>query len=160
MSSAIESVQGTGDPWLTAIGTWTRDILGSEWSVCSDEWPASYTKPAMMWQVTGVDVRVLGLSSYEMEKRLMGTVDADDPTQECAAVLHLIEAFGAAAKIPLDVVDRRFLNISEPKATLNRNNNPSGTKEGQLTVTLSRRTSHPVKEASLMQFVNYKSNMR
>lgn len=108
-----------------------------------------------------MDVRVLGLSTYEIEKRLTATVFADDPNEQNAAILQLIEELGAAVKIPLHTAERRFLSISEPKGNLNANVNTTGTTDGQITVTCTRRTGlRPLEEISLMQFVNYKSNMR
>ncbi|RUT46431.1 hypothetical protein EJP82_11295 [Paenibacillus anaericanus] len=161
MSSLIESTQSTVDSWLTAICAWTQDVVGSEWSLYNGVWPTSYIKPAIMWRVTGMDVRVLGLSSYEIEKRLTATVLADDPTDQNAVILQLIEELGAAVKIPLHAAERRFLSISEPKGNLNANVNTTGTAEAQITVTCTQRTGRrPVKEISLMQSVNYKSNMR
>lgn len=161
MSSTSESVQSIADPWLTAMCDWTQGIVGSEWSLYSEEWPIDYTKPAIMWRVTGMDVRVLGLSSYEIEKRLTATVLADDLIEQNAATLLLIEELGVTVKIPLHVAEKRFLTISEPKGNLNANVNTTGTTEGQITVTCTRRTGHrPVEEISLMQFINYKSNMR
>ncbi|GGH28597.1 hypothetical protein [Paenibacillus segetis] len=161
MSSMTESAQSTVHSWITAICAWTQDVVGSKWSLYSGVWPTDYTKPAIMWRVTGIDVRVLGLSSYEIEQRLTATVLADDPIEQNAAVLQLLVELGAAVKIPLQAAERRFLTISEPKGNLNANVNTTGTTEGQITVTCTRRTGRrPVEEISLMQFVNYKSNMR
>ncbi|MBA9087626.1 hypothetical protein FHR92_004111 [Fontibacillus solani] len=160
MSSSNEPT-GVDDSWLAAVGAWTQGILGNEWSVYLNEWPGSYSTPAIMWRVSGMDLRQLGMSSYELEKQLVATAVGSTRNEEAAAVLKLTEAFGAAAKIPLSTEERRYLSISNPKVSLKSNAATTETTDGQLTVTLTRRTgSYPAQEVSLMQSVHYKSNMR
>ncbi|MNP14086.1 hypothetical protein D3C76_1063970 [compost metagenome] len=161
MSSPNEPAASVDDSWLAAVGAWTQGILGNEWSVYLGEWPGNYTAPAMLWQVKGMDIRQLGLSSYELEKQLIATAVGGTRNQETAAVLKLAEALGAAVKIPLNTEERRYLSISGPKVTLKTNTTAAEASDGQLIVTLTRRTgSYPTEEISLMQAVHYKSNMR
>ncbi|MMZ61718.1 hypothetical protein D1872_238830 [compost metagenome] len=161
MISPNEPTASVDDSWLAAVGAWTQEILGNGWSVYLGEWPGSYTAPAIMLRISGMDLRQLGMSSYELEKQLIATAVGSTRSEENAAVLKLTEAFGAAVKIPLNAEDRRYLSISNPKVSFKSNSTTNEPIDGQLTVTLTRRTgTYPAQEISLMQSVHYKSNMR
>lgn len=149
------------DSWLIAVGAWTQEIIDSEWSVYLGEWPNDYATPAIMWQVTGMELRQLGRSSYELEKQLMATIVGSTRNEEIAAAHELMEALGIAVKIPLNAEKRRYLSVSNSKITIKTNTANTEQLNGQLTVTLTRRIgSYPAEEMALMQSVNYKSNMR
>ncbi|MNJ72354.1 hypothetical protein D3C77_689880 [compost metagenome] len=91
----------------------------------------------------------------------MATVVGSTRNEEVALVQELMEAFGTAIKIPLNTEERRYLSVSNPKVTMKSNTATAEQLDGQLTVTLTRRMgSFPAEDISLMQFVNYKSNMR
>ena len=154
-----QPVQITGDSWLTALADWTKRTLGPEWAAFCGAWPPGHARPAVLWQMIDMDVRTLSPSSFEIEKRMTAFFRAENADQEHAGMLKLLEALGAAVKIPLDRAERTFLRIGEPKVSV-----PTaglGTvAAGPLTVSLIRRTAKPVEEAPLMQYVHYQSNMR
>lgn len=161
MTLAPEPVPITNDPWMTELARWSLAVLGPEWKVYSGMWPADAAAPALMWRMISMDVRALGPSSYEVQKRMTAFILAEDADREHAAVLRLLEALGAAVKIPLDAAAKRYLRVADPKMSLL----PEGTAEsspvqGPLTVTLLSRTSKPVAEAPLMRSVFYQSTMR
>ncbi|MEC0330111.1 hypothetical protein P4H42_10805 [Paenibacillus macerans] len=160
-----QPVQITGDSWLTALADWTKRTLGPEWAAFCGAWPPGHARPAMLWQMIGMDVRTLSPSSYEIEKRMTAFFRAENADQEHAGMLKLLEALGAAVKIPLDRAERTFLRIGEPKvsvptAGLGTTAATGTAAAGPLTVSLIRRTAKPVEEAPLMQYVHYQSNMR
>lgn len=149
------------DPWLTTLVSWSEAALGPEWTAYSGAWPQSVTVPALMWQMIGMDVKALGPSSYEIQKRMTAFFQAEDADREHAGLLRLLEALGAAVKIPLDGAARRFLRISEPKMRVQADSSgEASAAAGPLTVTLIQRTAKPVEAAPLMQFVHYQSKMR
>lgn len=158
----IES-QVTSDGWLTAIAAWTRELLGQEWSVHSGAWPLQPSVPAVMWRVSEMDITPKGTSSFEIKKRLTAFIQGVDTSQEYAALLQLLEAFGTSTRLPMDEADRRYLTVSEPKVnTKVTADGYTNQGEGPLTVTLSGRTSRQPAgtEGPLMQFVHYESNLR
>ncbi|WP_230877207.1 hypothetical protein [Paenibacillus macerans] len=160
-----QSVQITGDSWLTALADWTKRTLGPEWAAFCGAWPPGHARPAVLWQMIDMDVRTLSPSSFEIEKRMTAFFRAENADQEHAGMLKLLEALGAAVKIPLDRAERTFLRIGEPKvsvptAGLGTTAATGTAAAGPLTVSLIRRTAKPVEEAPLMQYVHYQSNMR
>ncbi|RRJ67882.1 hypothetical protein EHV15_31490 [Paenibacillus oralis] len=161
-----QPVQITGDSWLTALADWTKQTLGPEWSAFCGAWPPDHATPAVLWQMIGMDVRTLGPSSYEIEKRMTAFFRAEDADREHAGMLKLLEALGAAVKIPLDRAERTFLRIGEPRGSVPAAGSGTGAATGTtaavgpLTVSLIRRTAKPAEEAPLMQYVHYQSNMR
>ncbi|MGG2996094.1 hypothetical protein ABEO75_29325 [Paenibacillus macerans] len=160
-----QPVQITGDSWLTALADWAKRTLGPEWAAFCGAWPPGHARPAVLWQMIGMDVRTLSPSSYEIEKRMTAFFRAENADQEHAGMLKLLEALGAAVKIPLDRAERTFLRIGEPKVSVPTAGLGTATATGTaaagpLTVSLIRRTAKPVEEAPLMQYVHYQSNMR
>ncbi|WP_136604666.1 hypothetical protein [Paenibacillus dokdonensis] len=146
----------TSDPWVPALADWTSGILGPNWTIYNGFWPLGYVRPAIMWRVTGIDVKLLGLSSYNVSKRFTVHVLGNGQHPEHVGVAALIEGLGSAIKIPYDFADRRYLTVADPKANIGAD----AISEGQITVTLSRRVARPQEDAPLIRSVNYKSNIR
>ncbi|WP_232729910.1 hypothetical protein [Paenibacillus phocaensis] len=161
MTGASEPAPITGDPWMTGLAEWSLAALGPEWRAYCGMWPPDAAAPAVMWRMIGMDVRALGPSSYEVQKRMTAFILAEDADREHAAMLRLLEALGTAVKIPLDAAAKRYLRVANPKMSLP----PEGaagseTVQGPLTVTLIRRTSKPAVDAPLMQSVFYQAKMK
>lgn len=148
--------QITSDPWVPALASWTASVLGAEWTIYNGFWPLGYARPSVMWRVTGIDVAVIGLASYRVTKRFTSHVIGNSEHPEHTGVSALIEALGSSIKIPFDPADRRFLTVSDPRAAVAAD----ALREGQITVTLSRRVARPNDEVPLIRSVNYKSNIR
>lgn len=155
--------QITNDDWMNAITAWTRDLLGQEWSVYRGAWPLHPSVNAVMWRVSEMAIVPKGTASFEIQKRLTAFIQGVDSNQEHAALLRLLEALGTLTRLPMDLSDRRYLTVSEPKVnTKVTADGYTNQGEGPLTVTLSGRTSRqPTNtEGPLMQFVHYESNLR
>lgn len=142
----------TSDPWLTALAAWTEAQLSQEWAVYKGVWPLGYTKPSVMWRVTGIDTKMVTLGSFQVTKRFTAHVLGADGNQQHAGILELMTALGSTPKIPLDLADRRYMTILEPRANMEAD----ALTAGQITVTLTSRTKRPVAEGPLMMEVNYK----
>lgn len=156
-----EPVQITSDPWLTALESWSKSLLGPEWSAYGGEWPETSATPAVLWRITGIDVRMVSTSAYEVQKKMTAFFRAGDADKEHAAILKLLEGMSRSVKIPLDAAKRQFLRVSEPKMSLQADALTSaGPTQGPLTVTLIRRTMRPAEEAPLMKTIQYQSKMR
>ncbi|WP_374019004.1 hypothetical protein ABU162_04455 [Paenibacillus thiaminolyticus] len=146
----------TSDPWVPALAAWTTGMMGTDWTVYNGFWPLGFVRPAVMWRVTGVDVKLLGLSSYRVTKRFTVHVLGNEQYPEHVGVASMVEGIGSAIKIPYDLADRRFLTVGETKANVGAD----AIREGQITVTVSRRVARPNEEAPLIKSVHYKSNIR
>lgn len=156
-----EPVQITSDSWLTALESWSKNLLGPEWSAYGGEWPETSTTPAVLWRITGIDVRTVGSAAYEVQKKITAFFRAGDADREHAAILKLLEGMSRSVKIPLDTAKRQFLRVSEPKMSLQADALASaGPTQGPLSVTLIRRTMRPAEEAPLMKSIQYQSKMR
>lgn len=148
--------QITSDPWVPALASWTNSILGTEWTVHNGYWPLGYTRPSVMWRVTEVNVSVISLAAYRVTKRFTVHVLGNANSPEHSGVHALVEALGSSVKIPFDLADRRYLLVGDSRASVGAD----AIREGQITVTLSRRVTRPHDEAPLIRSVNYKSNIR
>lgn len=148
--------QITSDPWVPALASWTVSVLGAEWAVYNGFWPLGYVRPAIMWRVTGIDVVMIGMASYRVTKRFSVHVLGDAQHPEHAGVHALVDALGSSIKIPFDPAERRFLTVSDSRAAIGSD----AIREGQITVTLSRRVARPHEEAPLIRSVYYKSNIK
>lgn len=146
----------TNDPWLSALSEWTQSSIGSGWSVYSGLWPLGYARPAVMWRVTGIDVQSMGRAVYEVKKRFTAHIVGAETNQEHGGVLKLVEELGNAIKVPLNESDRRYMTVSDLRANISAD----PIAEGQITVTLRRRTARPTEEAPVIQNVIFKSDMR
>ncbi|AZS15363.1 hypothetical protein [Paenibacillus lutimineralis] len=148
--------QITSDPWVPALSAWTSSILGTDWDIYNGFWPLGYLRPAVMWRVTNVEIKTLAFSSYQVTKRFTAHVLGNEKQPEHSAVFSLVAALGSAIKIPFDLADRRYLTVVDPKANIGAD----GLREGQITVTLSRRVARPQEEVPLIRSVNYKPNIK
>lgn len=148
--------QITSDPWVPALATWTTSVMGNEWTVYNGFWPLGYSRPSVMWRVTGVDVATNGLGWCTVTKRFTVHVIGDKQYPEHAGVSSLVAWLGSAIKIPFDLADRRYLSVRDARANVGAD----AIREGQITVILSRRVSRPHEEAPLIRNVSYKSNIK
>ncbi|NWL89569.1 hypothetical protein DMN77_18640 [Paenibacillus sp. 79R4] len=148
--------QITSDPWVPALADFTEQALGADWTVYNGYWPLGYLRPAVMWRVTDIDVKLLGYSSYRVTKRFTAHVLGNDQQPEHSAVFTLVGALGSAIKIPFDLADRRYLTVTNPKANIGAD----ALREGQITVTLSRMVARPQEEVPLIRSVSYKPNIK
>lgn len=159
MQFAVMALQPIGagvpvtlDPWLNALASWTQTLFGPDWSVYKGVWPVGYARPSIMWRISSMEAKPLGVGMFQLTKRFTAHVLGPDGNQEHYSVLRLLEAIGSVPKIPLDVLDRRYMTVADTKA----NTEADAIKEGQITVTLSRKVQKLTDEGPLMVEVNYK----
>lgn len=143
------------DPWLEALCAWTEDILGGIWAVHRGALLLGYTRPAVMWRVTGAEVQDKTSSVYEVRKRFAGHILGGTPNQQLNTVLALNQELKSLIKIPLNVVERRYMKV----VGLSANVQADAFSAGQLSVTLSRLTSRPADEVPLMMHVEGQGNL-
>lgn len=146
----------TSDPWVPALASWTNSVMGNDWVVYNGFWPLGYSRPAVMWRVTGIDVAPISLGLYRVTKRFTVHVVGNQEHPEHTGVAALVESLGSAIKLPFDPKNRRHLTVTDPRANIGAD----AIQEGQITVSLSRRVNRPQLDVPLMRSVNYKSNIR
>ncbi len=138
------------DPWLEALAAWTGTILGTAWTVYRNFWPLGYKRPAVMWRLTGVEVRERARAMFEVRKRFIGHVLGSTPNEQVTGALTVVQEMGNAIKLPLDVVNKRYLTVNNPAVDYRAD----ALTAGQVTVILSRLTNRPAEEAPLIMAVH------
>ncbi|WP_159081891.1 hypothetical protein [Paenibacillus sp. CAA11] len=139
------------DLWLDALALWSEQQLGGAWTGCRGSWPPDYSLPAVLWRVTGCEVKPAGGAAIELRKQLAGHVLGRSEAEEQAAVLALATALGEQGKIPLSAVSKAYMTAEEIRTDLQAD----PLSHGQLTLTLARRVPRPEVPAALMQQIHY-----
>lgn len=138
--------------WMQALASWTVQALDDvEWQVYEHAWPADYERPAVLWRLAGAETKVGNAAYGEELRRYVGHVLGRDPAEEANTAARLTSALGAAAKLPLDAAERRYLLVGEAMADLKAD----AVATGQLSLTLSRKNRRSSGTAPLMREVAF-----
>ncbi|CAI6069162.1 hypothetical protein [Cohnella sp. JJ-181] len=139
--------------WLPALASWTEQALGdAAWRVYAGEWPASYERPAVLWRMTAAETRTGNAAFGETTRRYAGHVLGRDAAEQSDAAALLADELTQAVKLPLDAADRRYLLVRQ--AAADANVDPLAT--GQLSLTLSRKSSRPFATAPPMREISFR----
>jgi len=150
----VQKVVTISDAWLDALADWTQAILGSSWTVYKGLPDGKF--PHVVWQMTDAKVsNESGIAAFEVTKTFTGTVMANDPTQQIAGVTTIVTELGNAIKIPLNIVDRRYLTVDSVSANVRPGDNRTGT----IDLTLKRRTNRPAADAPVIMSVTIDSGI-
>lgn len=143
------------DPWLEALAQWTETELGPGWAVVRNAYPNVYQRPAVKWSVGNITARQVSNAMFEVTKSFTAKVMGAIPNQQTAGCLKLVEGLGRDIKIPLDVANNKYMTVINPAANI-----PADSLyEGQVTVTLTRKTTRPTEEVPLMAKVNIEGSL-
>lgn len=149
---------GTGaipvDPWIEALSQWTETKLAG-WTIYRNPFPEGYSRPAVIWVLTGMETEPVSLFLYRVTKRITGIVIGNLPMTQNAAALSIIEGLNSEIKIILDSVNRRYMTIERAIANIAQD----ALVSGKVNVELSRYTSKPVTDAPIMTKVNLQKNI-
>ncbi|MFD1885909.1 hypothetical protein [Paenibacillus wenxiniae] len=145
-SSSIEPA----DPWLQALNRWTHEQLGEEWTLYNDAWPSGYVAPSILWRLTGVSSAAVGTSTFELRKQWIGHVYGMSEQQNKRIAAELVERLNAVVKLPLHTEERRYVTVGEASADVQAD----AFLNGQIRLTLFRRTSRDLPNAPLMREVH------
>lgn len=137
------------DPWIEALARWTEGVLGPEWTVYQNAWPAGYRRPSILWRLVGYEAQPVSPAVYLMRKRMAGHVIGRTPNETTQAVLRVVEELTRAVKVPIDEAARTYMTVHDPRAS----HEVDALIREQITVTLSRRTASPVEDAPVMRVV-------
>jgi hypothetical protein len=78
---------------------------------------------------------------------MAGHVLGATPNQETVAMLQIVQGLTQAIKVPLDLANRKYMTVVEPRGDYRMD----ALTRGQISVTLTRMTMRPFEEAPLMQ---------
>ncbi|MBB6673016.1 hypothetical protein [Cohnella nanjingensis] len=150
---AVYAIQPVGlpelavdDPWLEALAVWTEQQLGADWTVYRGLWPPGYTRPSVLWRIAGMETGEVAAAAIEVRMRFVGHVLGTSQTETNAALVLLPWKLQTSVKIPLDLADRRYLQVINPAA----DHKADALTGGQLSVTLKRKVARPADFAPLM----------
>jgi len=139
------------DPWVEALCQWSAGILGPGWTIYPGAFNLGFAKPSMMWSVANTDIEGVNRAAYKVKKVLVGHVLGSTPNQQAAGVLSITEGLAAAIKVPLSLVDRRYLTVGPVKGDYQA----EALTVGQVRVELSRITMRPFDEVPVMAEVHF-----
>lgn len=134
------------DPWMEALADWTAALFTDVWHVYRGRWPLGYLRPSILWRLSGHDVSGVSFATFEIRKRFVGHVLGRTPNEQTGAVLQIVEQLQTAIKLPLNVVERRFMTVVDPRADLQA----GAINDGQITLTLTRKTNRPTEDVPFM----------
>lgn len=143
------------DPWLEALAQWTENKLGAGWTVYRNIFPAGYTRPAVIWVLTGTSVQPKSRAAFDVGKSFLGIVLGGAPNQQVGAALSVVEGLCSDIKIPLDIADRRYLTVGSPVSDIK----PDALTVAHVRVDLSRVTLRPTEEVPFIMSVEGSGNL-
>ncbi|TCZ70972.1 hypothetical protein E0485_23070 [Paenibacillus albiflavus] len=144
------------DDWLKALASATETWLGSSWACYFGAWPSDYHIPAVLWKLTEVESREVGVSVYEVRKKFVGHVLGASPNEQANGVFRIGDMLAQAIKLPLNEQKKQYVTIKDPRTNLQAD----AVSEGQITVTLSRKLNRVTETAPFMQEIRAQSNLR
>jgi hypothetical protein len=149
-TTASTSLVESTDPWLDALNRWTRQQLGEGWTLYNDAWPSGYVAPSILWRLTGVSSAAAGTSAFELRKQWIGHVYGTSEQQNKRIATELVERLNAVIKLPLHTEERRYVTVGEASADVQAD----AFLNGQIRLTLFRRTSRDMPDAPLIREVH------
>jgi len=135
------------DTWVEALATWAENLLGEEWTVYRNRWPLGYVRPAVLWRLADISAVGTSRAAFEIHKLMAGHVLGATPNQETVAVLQIVQGLIQAIKVPLDLANKKYMTVVEPRGDYRMD----ALTRGQISVMLTRVTMRPFEEAPLMQ---------
>jgi hypothetical protein len=152
--NANESI--ANDPWIESLATWSENILGQNWTVYRNVLPLGFQRPAVLWRIEGIHVDHSTRSAFEVRKHIKGHVIGTSPHEELFGATSLIQEMGNSIKIPINLLEKRFMTVENPRVNMDADSLSSG----QLKVVMKRITSRPQEEIPLMLEIQSKGNLK
>lgn len=143
------------DPWLEALAEWTESKLGAGWTVYRNIFPSGYTRPAVIWILTGINVQPKSRAVFDVDKSFLGIVLGGAPNQQVGAAVSLVEGLYSDIKIPLDIVNRRYLTAG----SLTSDIRPDAITVAHVRVDLSRVTARPTEDVPYIMQIESSGNL-
>lgn len=148
-----EDDEANTDTWLEAISAYTKGISTN--MIYLNNWKKNFVVPSILWRVKSTSIERENYSLAKESKTLVCHV-ASKSKSEINKILDDIEnKLIADLKIPLDIVDRRYLTIE----SIEEDREADMFSKGQLTVKFFRRKMIERNEGPLMQSISGRGNL-
>ena len=134
------------DPWLEALELWTKSELGEGWAVSDSTYPQVSERPAVIWSLVGISTKQITSSLFEVSKTFTAEVFGLLPNQHSSGCRAIMEGLSRDVKIALDTTNKKYATVITPQMEIPLHS----ISKGQVTVTLTEKTSRPQEEIALM----------
>ncbi|QAS52379.1 hypothetical protein [Halobacillus litoralis] len=143
------------DHWLEALSSWSGELLNEdpanpEWTVYENRLPLGYKRPSVLWRLNDYRVEGVSRASFEVRKEVVGHVISESPNLRIRAISALVEQFMSDIKVPLDIENKKFMTVVQPRGDFLAD----GLNRGQITLRLKRRTKRPYEEVTVIEQMN------
>lgn len=156
LQHADDDMKVSSDPWITALSDWTRDILGDSWTVYENRLPLGYKRPCVLWRLDAYQAEGVNRAAFQVTKDVVGHAISRNPNQKIQAASLIAERLMEAIKVPLDIEDRRYMTVQQPRTDFKAD----GFNNGQISVRLMRKTSRVTEEVPVMAEIHASENWR
>ena len=144
------------DPWINALVTWTRGLLGDAIEVYGGRLPTGYKRPAVLWRLDNLTVDDAGAFAFNVSKQVAGHVFGRNAVEEANIAVSISEEMGNAVKIPLKPSQRLYMTLK----TLNTTLYTDALKQGHIRALLTRKTKHPKEDVPTIGHVDTNGILR
>nr|WP_315990705.1 hypothetical protein [Desulforamulus aquiferis] len=136
------------DPWLEALALWTEKELGKDWTIIHNVYTEEFQRPAIIWNLVNINAKQITASTFEVSKKFKGKVLGHLPNQQISGCLAIVEGLTRDIKIPL--AGSQYLTVINPQTSIRKDS----LVNGQVTVSLSRKTNRLTEEMPLMMKID------
>lgn len=124
---------------LTALAALTSALLGADWQIAADRWPAAHARPCVLWRLAGSRKVTAKPSAYDVRRTYAAHVLGRTAAEEREALSALAERLSAAQRLGPPAPGRRAAAIADVVADLEAD----GFLKGQLRLDVLERVILP-----------------
>lgn len=128
-----EEEETAGDTWVEALSSYTEKAISLK--VYRDNWKKDFQVPSILWRTLNVEKEPINGALFKVTKTLRCHMVSRNKSEIEQLLNTLEDKLITDLKIPLDILDKRYLVIESIKE--DRSADMLGV--GQLTITFSRR---------------------
>nr|WP_302725383.1 hypothetical protein [Saccharibacillus sp. CPCC 101409] len=124
---------------LTALAELTSALLGADWKIAADRWPAAFARPCVLWRLAGSRKVTAKPSAFDVRRTYAAHVLGRGSAEEREALSRLAERLSAAQRLAPSASGRRGATIADVAADLEAD----GFLKGQLRLDVLERAAAP-----------------
>ncbi|OWR33042.1 hypothetical protein CDO73_00605 [Saccharibacillus sp. O23] len=124
---------------LTALAALTSALLGADWQIAADRWPAAHARPCVLWRLAGSRKVTAKPSAYDVRRTYAAHVLGRTAAEEREALSALAERLSSAQRLGPPAPGRRAAAIADVVADLEAD----GFLKGQLRLDVLERVTLP-----------------
>lgn len=142
-SAGTASDSGEAGTELTALAELTSELLGSDWHVTADRWPAAIERPCVLWRLSASRKVTAKPSAFDVRRTYAAHVLGRGPAEERETLERLTVRLSGAQRLKASEPGRRGATIADVVADLE----VDGFQKGQLRLDVLERaaaaSAHP-----------------